>query len=140
MKKQFCSHKISSDLRELGFDEECLAYWKKNEIILYSSKSEITQKVIFDNYGGIKAPLYQQVIDWFREKYRLIIRDDTPTDMTCSYDPLEKHFEWIVIRVGEDRTTNALRYTSHEGKSYSSYYEAREQAILKALELCQKEK
>ena len=71
MKEQFCNYDISLRLKNLGFDEPCLAwnnlntlsgfgYWKQEKNIWRNSELHT---------GYITAPpLFQQAIDWFQGK------------------------------------------------------------------------
>lgn len=73
IKNQFLSRELSLKLRELGFEEDTLAYYvgKDPEIFLCDEKYvkqanfKLTSKIAF------RAPLYQQAFDFFREKYNL---------------------------------------------------------------------
>lgn len=68
MEKQFASYEIASKLKELGFDEKCLAkYIDKKLYITLAGKPYTSglEKVI--------APLWQQVISWLSEQYGLHI-------------------------------------------------------------------
>lgn len=68
LEKEFVNYEIALELKELGFDEPCLAQ--------YSDKS-----LCQHGYGKVKqgnllsynciTPLYQQAFRWFREKYNL---------------------------------------------------------------------
>ena len=64
MTKEFVPYELALDLKELGFDEECLSAFFDDKIkrcdYVQNSKS---------NY--LSAPLYQQAFRWFREKYSL---------------------------------------------------------------------
>jgi hypothetical protein len=92
MKKEFVPHKLSVKLKELGFEDDCMAYysislteveheedgtsgpfgWKQGEVTF-------EKRFFVNNYKGIDgsnenwlesaAPLYQQAFRWFREKY-----------------------------------------------------------------------
>ena len=72
MNKEFIPYEPSFDLKELGFNEECLAF--------YNSTFQTPNELLYPQYGGevgnwnvenhlISAPLYQQAFRWFREKY-----------------------------------------------------------------------
>ena len=62
MTKEFVPYNESLELKELGFDEECLSYYF-NKQLSFGSKTA---------YGEVvEAPLYQQAFRWFREKYNL---------------------------------------------------------------------
>ena len=122
MKKEFIPYKYALELKELGFDEQCIAYYVNNQ-----------DKLIFDitgvnnftrtNYGSVlgkhcqAAPLWQQAFDWFREKYNLhyIIYKNINID---GYD---------FCRVTTDGITNKNTY---------SYEEARLECLKKLIEIC----
>jgi hypothetical protein len=60
LEKEFCSYEQALALKELGFDEKCLANY------LFNKELEIS----FYRHGmDIPAPLKQQVFRWFREMY-----------------------------------------------------------------------
>ena len=114
MKEQFVTYEIALKLKELGFDEQCLMYFDKEE--LNYCPHWFNNSSLIPN-GDISAPLWQQVIDWFREKHDITI------DIAKIYNGTDNyHFALN------------LEWEYFEG----TYYEAREQAILKAIELCQK--
>jgi hypothetical protein len=95
MKEQFVDHEIAALLKEKGFKEECMAFYeisikaKKDEHDGFSGpfgwkKGEVNfNKGYFENNGLpdnsneywllCGAPLWQQVIDWFREKHSIEI-------------------------------------------------------------------
>jgi hypothetical protein len=136
MKEQFCTYEISLKLKEIGFDEDCLAYYKDTKIVgvnrwdrkdfefHYISLKEITNITS----EIVLAPLWQQVIDWLHCKGVFIIINMDITSMWVyqigpGFPPMEKIIpKWI---------------TSHY--VYSNPNEAREQGILKAIELISKE-
>lgn len=65
----FVSHDIALAMKELGFDEEVCAIFRKDRFypILGFERINSVKKSV------IAAPLYQQCIDWFREKHRLVL-------------------------------------------------------------------
>lgn len=76
MKKLFVPYNIALLAKQKGFDEECLAaIYPDGELIeqlfgkLRRSKNE--EMVI-------AAPLYQQIVDWFREKYGILLLPACP--------------------------------------------------------------
>ena len=66
MKKEFATYEIALKLKELGFNEDCFGYFVINlqELIIVNTKKHKS-----DWY--ISAPLWQQVIDWFREEHNI---------------------------------------------------------------------
>ena len=141
MKEQFVTYEIALKLKELGFNKPCLAsYYTDDERNYakdgtYDCRQKISSSIDFDPFKEefdnfyinsnetyyVSAPLWQQAIDYLRkdkEKYISII-------------PHDKYLHGIKIR----HNTSTL---IHGG--YIAYEIAREQAILKAIELCQNKK
>jgi len=93
MKGLFVSYELAMALREKGFKEPCIAWWNKppnqeesiylveygeledNNIVLDLSKSEAGNAKETEEFhqNDCSAPLYQQVVDWFRKEHRLLI-------------------------------------------------------------------
>ena len=108
MKEQFVTYEIALKLKELGFDEECFGLYKNK--ILFRYYETFTWN---DFSNSIKAPLWQQVIDWLREEHGIHII-------------INKTYGYVLL----------LNKRNPIGKNnIGNYYQAREQAILKALEL-----
>lgn len=125
MKEQFVTYEIALKLKELGFDEEVIATFDNNEehelkIFAFSVPNKGIFEKGFQEGWCIKAPLWQQVIDFLKEKYQLHIYIDF-------YDTYA-----FAIKCEKDQYYN--RFGSFE-MELKTYYEAREQAILKAIEL-----
>lgn len=78
MKHLFAPYELANKLKEKGFKEDCVAsYWNK-KLELVNSVGLLINKDGISN--PITAPLYQQVLDWFREKHKIHIfneSDDT---------------------------------------------------------------
>lgn len=121
MKEQFCTYGISLKLKELGFKNEVLGAYLDDG---YEVKLHI-------GYGGVstsyptefkcKAPLWQQAQDFFRKKYNLHIE--------FYYLPLSKKWGAETYRLDENILGESIDLIS-------TYQEAREKAILKAIEIC----
>ena len=151
MEKEFVTYEIALALKELGFgiigEYIQLPYYydlKGNLIINHigvrrkNKPYQIGADTIddFEAYLSITdnssedfvlTPLWQQAIDWFRESKNII--------MEVWYDNTQNDgFPWLY----EIYINN--KEHEHNGSYYDSFYEAREQAILKVIELCQKEK
>lgn len=84
MKKYFVLYEEALALKNIGFDEPCFAGYnskdRRNKQFTYPSAqdSNTTSKPrVYKEYasrgmkGIIKAPLYEQVFRWFREKHKL---------------------------------------------------------------------
>ncbi len=119
MKKLFVSFEIAKHLKEKGFDEECLAHWNGG-FKLSGQQLKLSETIM-------KAPLYQQVIDWFREKHKIFLLIHpyiviTEAEQRYSYKILEGIMD-------EDISEN-----NFEG-SFKTYYEALNKAMEETLKL-----
>jgi hypothetical protein len=71
MNKEFIPCKQALELKELGFDEECLGWYPKDTVAL-SLHGVFIGKPSLGSYKLLAyAPLYQQAFRWFRENYGL---------------------------------------------------------------------
>lgn len=69
MENLFVSYEIAKQLKEKGFNEPCLGYYNDH---LNSPKLRIRQTEGNQYFDQLYlAPIYQQVVDWFREKHNL---------------------------------------------------------------------
>ena len=68
--KDFISYENACELKELGFNEECFAYFKDEEF-QYPNLYEPFKNSEIKSWC-ITAPLYQQAFRWFREKHNLL--------------------------------------------------------------------
>lgn len=131
MREQFCNYDISLKLKNLGFDESCLAwhnlnalsgfgYWKQEKNIWRNSELHT---------GYITAPLFQQATEWLREKHGIyiqILRNKPGYDEYCVE----------LYKVNESSSYHhAFIMEGNVIKWFRLYKEARIQAILKAIEI-----
>jgi hypothetical protein len=66
MEKEFVPYDIALAMKELGFDEPCLAFHSKIYGLMLANTNSIIEEA-----GEVLAPLYQQAFRWFREKHGL---------------------------------------------------------------------
>ena len=115
MKEQFATYEIALAMKELGLHEPCFGYYRNDNKFIYLGEDTRVQK------NSILAPLWQQCIDWFREKYNLHIGIKTEYDGT-----------FIITIYNMNKPQRAIQ----NFYQYNTYSEAREQVVLKAIELC----
>ena len=135
MKEQFATHEIAIQLKNLGFDEDCFGRYFKQEFKVHIQFENVLK--LFTNKRILEleirnpdmpkdqciAPLWQQVIDWLREKQNICINiepitfDDEPTYI----------FEIINLKNG--------MLLNDINSSFEDPNEAHEQAILKAIDI-----
>lgn len=114
MKEQFVTYDIALKLKELGFNEKCLGFYgggfKSAEKSFELNNNDDATR--FRQNNGLKAPLWQQAIDWLKLSHNICVTQ-TPSIVVDS---------WIVV-------------TSDSKTIFSG---SKEQSILKAIELCKK--
>lgn len=121
MKHLFVTHEIAVKLKELGFNEPCIAFFLENKEIysLSNPTSDFSTVTNENKRHNISAPLWQQAIDWLRT------HETKPIDV---YDiPL---ICWQVQQYDKNLSKHNFNYFDSE-----DYYKSREQAILKAIQL-----
>jgi len=127
MEKEFIPYEQALALKELGFDEPCLAIYsfKDLRIGIFSNLSSA--------YNTILVPLHQQVFRWFREKH------------TIDVHIRGTHFRasWVIgipkeiipkSKDGYPLVTN-WEYTTSDGKEVLTYEEAEDACINKLIEI-----
>ena len=121
LENEFIPYEQALALKKIGFDEQCFGYYGiENELNIEISYN-LDHNLIRRNF--IAAPLWQQVIDWFKDKYNFEI-----------YILPNHHnkYKWGIIT---NWCKSYARNDFFDCILYSTLYEAREQAILKAIEL-----
>ncbi|TXG81378.1 MAG: hypothetical protein E6R13_06305 [Spirochaetes bacterium] len=99
MKEQFLEYEDALALRELGFDEPCLAVFNEEEnlYICHSDSFELedsfySQQAIEEIGYRCLAPLYQQSFQFFRKQYNI---HSTITSIS------QESWQWHITKPGE---------------------------------------
>ena len=163
MKEQFVIYKIALKLKELGFDEPCFGYYTimKDWMISTDPKYNTDPHFIGPNWctedmkmrfmyvvnsfgdrdstvknsgftkaiHNIAVPLWQQCIDWFREKHDIHI--------VITVNPYSELNEVNGYKIYTNVNTILTCVSNQEIQTWT-HYKAREQAILKCIELCKR--
>lgn len=119
MKKQFVTYKIALTLEDIGFNEECFCTYSPSEILHHEQ---------FDD--ELLAPLWQQVIDYFRTNHNIVIE-------LTRFEHTDDVVEWAYIIEKWDGNV-IVEY--HDCEHFKTYEEAREAAILEAIKLVKENK
>ena len=151
MKNQFVPYEIALALKELGFNEKCFYAWCQVKsgytetggdkwLDEYKMRENGNPFGSFEegrNWNDIKgsnknriqcsSPLYQQVIDWFREKHQIYIRINMYRD-DDAIDEIDQTLWDVTLIDKEWNDTSDYTY-------YHSYEEARDAAILEAIKI-----
>jgi hypothetical protein len=71
LEKEFVPYQESFDLKELGFDEPCLAVHYEHKCYPYSKSRGIRNSDKISQTWICTSPTFSQAFRWFREKYNL---------------------------------------------------------------------
>ena len=151
MKKHFANYNQSLALKELGFDEPCLAFYQKEY-------TEETPVMIDDDYQYrltgwrtcrnseipkhyTSAPLKSQVFEWFRENHNL---RSNIMDFIDDVTGIEWDYEIATIGTDLDENGNYIPLVDYsiddEIRKFKTYEEAESACIDKLIELLQHDK
>ena len=119
MNKEFIPYEQALELKELGFDEECISSWLGND---YMVPHRNWQK---GNEKYISAPLYQQAFRWFREKY------DLASQIHPMVESESKQYVWhyMIRNINEYLTTFDIETWAN------TYEEAELACLIKLIEI-----
>jgi hypothetical protein len=156
MKNEFIPYEQALDLKELGFDEECLTSYHNDGTLMdiwsvmgFVTNSSLRDPQEFSANSNSKllkdyidnpftaAPLYQQAFRWFREKYDLMVVIQTMVKDS-----------WLLRIESIDSTTingvyNSKRWHLDDDEDYvdpKSYEEAELACLNKLIEICKEKK
>ena len=86
IEKEFIPYKQSLELKELGFDEPCMAFYELNnrEVMVVGVSQRYNDPSLL-TITDFCAPLYQQAFRWFREKYKCEFHIDCRRHTSVKY-------------------------------------------------------
>lgn len=116
MEKHFATYNQSLALKELGFDEPCIATYtegaigKGNELQWFISPLEGVNK----DFTFVAAPIKSQVFEWFRDKHKLCGFALDIDKINCYYYGISELFSGETI---EDTSEGPYNNTFEESES-----------------------
>ena len=129
MNKEFVPYELALKLKQLGFDEPCFGYYNElGNFTLEIDKVNSSCNKLGMHGKYCTAPLKQQCLRWFRDKYNLNgILNHYPN--TKLWDFSVHNLEW-----------NGKEFIEHVRKEdrsvkYSTYEEAEDACILKLISI-----
>lgn len=134
--KLFVPYKQALKLKELGFDEECIAFYcnvYKDTKFNYPYKGCVNSSL---QEFEVTAPLYQQAFDWFREKYNLWV--EIKVEDMVKLGNHRFYFSIFGIRSGFNNNTYISCINNSNESYYKSYEEAQLACLNKLIEICTK--
>ena len=150
MTTEFIPYEQALELKELGFDEPCLAYYDKDGDLLgdiginedIDNLYRNSYFVIYKDFSESEytAPLYQQAFRWFREKHNISYSIDWMSRSSEFYNGYYVHFRGI-----NDNKINQENFIvlndelpSKGYKVYKTYEEAELACLKKLIEIVNK--
>lgn len=126
MKHLFIPYELAVLAKEKGFNEPCIAVFSGNKDIysLSNPTSDFSTVLNQAHSFSISAPLYQQIIDWFRNNHRFFIK-------------IEQHQFSLWYFKLEHETINQYNINNiiDNNFGFDSYYKALNKAIGEALKI-----
>jgi hypothetical protein len=125
MKNEFVTYEQTLSLKELGFDEPCLAKHDLKHILLRIEECKNQENA--QEFDYILAPLYQQAFKWFREKYDLEGVVQQANDYT-----------WYKFSIYQKSNfyTSEGKVLKSQGLEYETHEEAEQACLDKLIEIC----
>jgi hypothetical protein len=112
--KDFTLYPEALELKQLGFDEPCLATIDQTDFIhINGTEYPIRGAMIYDT---VDCPTYSQAFRWFREKHQLIHH------MYWVYKKTYVGVDWIFHIKGINMTNNNV--VPHDETRFDTYEEA----------------
>ncbi len=126
MEKEFIPYEQVLALKELGFDEPCIAFYNGRFLDYKIQGGDICSPYLStENRGECpNAPLYQQAFRFFREKYKL----DSMVQPTYS-----TKYQFRVFNI--EIKCKVQIYGNYMGKDFKSYEEAELECLKKLIEI-----
>jgi hypothetical protein len=126
MGKEFIPYEQALALKELGFDEPCIAFYTQNaygdgkKLQWFRKPNDCNSDYVF-----ISAPLYQQAFRWFRENYEL----DSEIYMNHEYGV--KFYTYLVLKLEKSIVFHKSGYAVKQ----NTYEEAELECLKKLIEI-----
>lgn len=137
LKEQFVPYELAVKLREKGFNEICIALITEKDLLIPlrfddEEELEFNQEIKkHNNVSCIPTPLYQQVIDWFRDEKSKFIY----IQCILIHKPEGGYF-WGIGNMKIEDGWEHTNYDMEEAlRTHKSYYKCLEAAIEQALKL-----
>lgn len=126
MEKEFLPYELAVKLKELGFNENCLAYFKDDEFKIPNPQEPFRNSEMKSWFAS--APLWQQAFDFLLKKYNLygIIIPTVTMNWT---------FKTMTVVEG---IVEVPPYKHVDGNDYSGVEEARKACLEKLIEIISK--
>jgi hypothetical protein len=141
LEKEFVPYEQALALKELGFDEPCLAFYNHQSILIMMAQENEEEVSTWKNsYVPLgkqyAAPTFSQAFRWFREKHGL---RNSITDFIDDETGIEWDYEIAIIGTDLDEKGNYKPLVDYsvddETRKFKTYEEAELACLLKLIEI-----
>lgn len=127
MKKLFAPYGLALLAKEKGFNEPCFTYYTSDSVLISGVVSQNLNNFNTDTFT-VSAPLYQQLVDWFREEHEIVI------DVFQEYDGDNVYSGFWEVDISELKKYKQPHALVIE-EVFVDYYEALNKALTEAFKL-----
>lgn len=134
MGKLFLSDELSIIAKQKGFNEPVISWFETGNKVVFSASEE---GIEINRTGFLARPLYQQILDWFRDIHNLDVKVVRMWRYSSNVDEVrvkETFFRATVHNFTLDRDS-ALLFMDNGRKPFTDYYKALDIAIEEAFKL-----
>jgi hypothetical protein len=103
MEKEFVPYELALQMKQLGFDEPCLATYEFGKIQINEFKNDLSYELCLKT-DVFPAPTFSQAFRWFRKKYGL----------SGNIDCCDKLCEWNIKSSKLDKSIFSSQIQSYE--------------------------
>lgn len=129
MKNLFIPYQLAVLAQENGFKEPC-NYLYRDELLLHTENHEWVNINRLPGRLAVSAPLYQQIVDWFREKHELLI-----TIHRIGIGDQKYGYCWDITHIHKSPNRKLAVSGIDTADTHELYYEALDKAIEEAFKL-----
>ena len=129
--KYFVPYNRAKKLKALKFKEECFGSYADVEV----STPILVKRIISDDQGGYftLAPTFEQIFDWFREKYNL----ESIYRPNYNMNTYEKSYYYGISKMpNSEGNHEVLEIQDLFNDKYKTYEEAQLACLDKLIEIC----
>jgi hypothetical protein len=131
LQKEFVPYELALKMKQLGFDEPCLAIYdnitdendKDDSDRFFYIRTEGWSKELFDKVTPV--PLFSQCLRWFREKYQI---------EGFVHKSIEGNYYFVIKRTGNNEN-NMYEFTKTAPKIFDTCENAEVECLEKLIEI-----
>ena len=123
MTNEFIPYEQALQLKQLGFDERCFAYYDYQNNIVYDIMNNSNYN--YSRRDFISAPLYQQVFKFFRDKYNI------DSEIYMNHEFGIKFYTYLLLELKK----NVITHLSESSDKFETHENAQLECVKKLIEI-----